>query len=394
MKPLDWLFATGLAIAPSERGPANYSGTFADAPVLTWRVPLPGPPVASATHSELGGPLLAGDFIYVGSAGADALYVLDRRTGREVRSLPTKGPVHSTPVIEDGRLYFSDGGGFTWCYPVDGDTPFWHHEAGAPILATPTLDGDAIYIANVDNVVTALNKADGVLEWRYAHRLDATRKVELELFGTPAPQRAGDLVLAGFSDGRLVALDARTGETRWQRTVGEGEYPDLIASARPADGAALVAGFAEPLVYMDLETRYVRWRREEGGPQPAALVDLGDGQTTVFHGGVDGQLRRYDLRTGDLAWEWDSGTGTSLSTPQLTEAGLLVAASGGTVYLVDAAAGTTLWAYEPSFQLAGISSAPAVDGRRAVVVTNAGFIMSFVSPKREAVWDSWAPDGQ
>lgn len=390
MRPLAWMAAVGLSIVPSERGEADYSGAFDAAPVLSWRVPLPGPGVASASHSELGAPLLHGDHVYVGSAGADALYLLDRRSGREVGQLATKGPVHSAPLIVEDRLYFSDGAGHTWCYPVGGAAPLWSHESGAPILSTPTIDLEAgvAYVANVDNVVVALDLETGELQWRYAHRLDATRQVELELFGKPAPRRAGELVLAGFSDGRLVALDAETGEPRWQRTIGEGEYPDLIASALPVEEgkAALVAGFSEPLVLVDLEGRSIRWRREEGGPNAAAL-GLGDeGEAVVLHGGVDGQLRRYDLRTGELAWSWDSGTGTSLTTPILTEGGVLVGASGGSVYLVDEDSGDLRWSWDPALHPSGVSASPAVEGRQAVVVTNAGFIMSFVSPAPEPDW--------
>ncbi len=396
MKPLEWMLATGLAMGPTERGGAQYEGDFAEAPVLTWRVLLPGPTVNSATHSELGAPLIHGDEVYVGAAGSDALYVLDRRTGRQLRKLDTKGPVHSAPVVVDDRLYFSDGAGHTWCYPVGGETPLWSHEGGAPILSTPTVDGDEVYVANVDNVVVALASGDGELQWRYAHRLDATRTVELELFGKPAPHRAGDLVLAGFSDGRLVALDVESGEPRWQRTVGEGEYPDLIAAPIPIDdgASALVSGFTEPLLVIDLESRAIRWRRDEGGPNPAALVAEDSGETTVFHGGADGSLRRYDLRTGDLAWTWDSGTSTSLTTPLVTEAGLLVGASGGSVYLVDEDSGERLWAWEPAMMVSGVSASPAVDGRQAVVVTNAGYIMSFVSPAAEPEWERLTPDGQ
>ncbi len=388
MKPIGWLAATGLAVAPSDRGPADFSGAFAEAPVLTWRTELPGEPVPSATHTELGAPLLHGDHVYVGSAGSEALHVLDRRTGQVVDAYAAHAPVQSRPVIVDEVLYFSDAGGTTWAYVLGDDTPRWKHESGAPILGSPTLQEDMVYISNLDNVVVALKRVSGELEWRYAHRLDATRSVELELYGAPSPEPAGELLLAGFSDGRLVGLDIVSGEPQWQRTIGEGAYPDLIAPAVATDDAALVSGFSEPLLVLDLEGRAVRWRQEVGGPQVPTVLDLPQGKT-IFHGGVDGELRRIDLRTGEVAWSWDSGTGTALSTPVPTEAGMLVAASGGALYLVDPESGGLSWAWRPMFHSSGITATPAVEGRQAVVVTNAGYIMSFVSPAAPAEDPGW-----
>jgi outer membrane protein assembly factor BamB len=245
-----------------------------------------------------------------------------------------------------------------------------------------------VYVSNLDNVVVALKRVSGELEWRYAHRLDATRSVELELYGAPSPEPAGELLLAGFSDGRLVGLDIVSGEPQWQRTIGEGAYPDLIAPAVAIEDAALVSGFSEPLLVLDLEGRAVRWRQEVGGPQVPTVLDLPQGKT-IFHGGVDGELRRIDLRTGEVAWSWDSGTGTALSTPVPTAAGMLVAASGGALYLIDPESGGLSWAWRPMFHSSGITATPAVEGRQAVVVTNAGYIMSFVSPAAPAEDPGW-----
>ena len=40
------------------------------------------------------------------------------------------------------------------------------------------------------------------------------------------------------------------------------------------------------------------------------------------------------------------------------------------------------------------TASPAVDGRQAIVVTNAGYIMSFVAPASEPEWERITPDGQ
>ena len=368
----------GLLSATGGWGPYELSPTppasFDGPPVEQWTVPLPGPRLSSASHTELGAPVILGEEIFVGSAAADVLLVLDRRDGRLLRELEAAGPVQASPVVVDDRIYFSDSSGTTWCYPLTGSVPFWSHYSGAPILSPPTVTPDRVYLANVDNLVYALERADGELAWRYAHRTDPTRTAELELYGAPSPVHAGEEILAGFSDGALISLSADTGDPQWSRRVGEGAYPDLIAPAMVLNDEIIVAGYSEPLLAMDRETQSVRWRMDIGGPSEA----VSDGERLV-HGGGDGILRSIDSQTGDLLWEWDSDTGASLTRPVPTEAGLLIGASAGSVYLISDD-GELLWSYDPGHFLAGITSAPAVDGRQAVVLTNAGNLISFIVP--------------
>jgi outer membrane protein assembly factor BamB len=398
-----WLAAMGLVtLTPAEPDPdaapppAPFSGAFDAPPAELWVVPLPGPPVPSAVHTELGGPVLHGDHIFVGTAGENALLVLDRSSGRLLRRLPARAPVESTPVVAGDTLYYADGAGTTWSWPVSAATdpdaiPNWTHIGSAPILSTPLVTPERIVVSTTANVVYALDPKTGELSWRHNQKLDPRRANELELYGSPTPTLVGDLLVTGFSDGTLVGLSAAAGELVWQRRVGEGQYPDIMGSARPHGGDLVVAGYTEPLVSVDIETRNIRWRVDVGGAQ-AAVVGGGAGEAPVaftdedpaggfvFHGGVDGILRCLEADSGHEVWKWDSETSTALTRPVPTPAGLLVGASGGGLYLVDPSDGSEAWRWQPGHHLSGVTVPPAVEGRQAVVVTNAGHVASFVVP--------------
>jgi outer membrane protein assembly factor BamB len=332
--------------------------------------------MASATHTERSGPLLHGEHIYVGAAGDDGLLVLDRRDGRLLRRLSATAPVQAAPVIVEERVFFTDVSGTTWCYPLDGDEALWEHYSGAPLLSSPTVHEGAVFVANVDGQVYALAASSGELRWRFAHRTDPGRIAELELYGAPSPVMAGDAVLTGFSDGAIIALSASSGDPLWTRRVGEGAYPDLIAEPLVRDEDMLIAGYTEPLVSMDRQTQAIRWRMDVGGAHPA--VSFGD---RLLHSGGDGVLRAMDAQTGDLLWEWDSETESALTRPLPTPAGVLVGAAAGSVFLINPEDGEPLWWYDPGYFLAGVTANPAVDGRQAVVLTNAGNLISFVVPR-------------
>lgn len=391
MSPPAWALAAGIGLSPIELPPADHPGNFDAPPVLMWESPLPGPRFPAATHTELGGPVLVDGYILVGAAASDALMVLDRSDGRLVRRLPADGPVQSAALVLDGdgghRVLFSDSAGSTHLYDLDDGTRLWRHQGGSPVLGTPLVYDGTVFVTGVDDVVTALALDDGAFRWRHAQKIERVLRAGPALYGAPTmvpvTTDTGTVMLAGFSDGTLVALTPDRGEVQWQRRVGEGAYPDLIGAPLVADGDnVIVGGFSGPLLSLDPDDRAVRWRVEVGSAAAPAVgpIEGASGLPTLFHGGVDGKLRAIDARTSEVRWTWDSETQGALTRPVYTDAGLLVGSSAGGLYLVDPVLGHELWQLEPGYLLAGVSAPPAVDGRQAVIVTNAGRVLSLVVP--------------
>lgn len=375
MSALSWLAVLGV-VGPERPAKAPSDLAFARPPVVAWERAVPAEPNPSPVRSERGAPVVRGDRLYLGASQENALLVLDARNGELVTRLPAGGPVMAAPVLGEDRIWYSDAAGYTRCLRLSDGHELWRHYAGAPVLDSPEVADGRVYLTTVDDVVYALDAETGALAWRHAQGLDPGRGVELELFGAPSPVVVGDLVLSGHSDGTLIALQRQDGELAWQRRVGEGRYPDLIAPALGADDAILVAGYAAPLIAIDPESRAVRWRLDEVGGAERMVLSEG----VVYVSGEDGALRAIDVRTGELKWTWESGTNGTLTEPVLTEAGLLVGAAVGGLYLVDPATGAERWTLELGHLLDGVSAAPAVQGHEAWVLTNAGNLIHIVSP--------------
>lgn len=385
-----WLLA-GLAVSPPSPSPVPTGGALVEPPVLIWSAPLPGTPPATATRSESAGPVVRGDWIFVGWSGDDALLVIDRRDGQVRYRLPMRAPVAAAATLTDEFVYAADTAGYTFAWRLDAldlATPAWTHFSGAPVVGSPSVDAGVVYVANVDETVYALDARTGDLRWRYAHKLELGRTASLELFGAPppVPDPERGQVLCGFSDGFLVALGAQDGTPRWAAEVGEGAYPDLIAPPTVGPSGLLVGGYSEPLVSLAFDGRDVQWRLAVGSASPYTL----DGGV-VYHGGADGKLRRMDARTGEVAWTWDAGVGGTLGEPIVTPAGVLVAASEGTAYLVDAEKGALKWSFEPGMLLEGIAGPLVVEGDTAYVLSNAGVLYALRGRARPdaAVAEDW-----
>lgn len=351
-----------------------HGGDFDHPPVLEWQARLPGPTLNSASHTERARPVFHGDEILIGGAAGGGLYRLDRGDGAVRGVFEAHASVESEALVVDDRVYFADTSGTTWCYGLDGEL-VWENRGNAPILTQPTLANGVVYITNVDDLVIALDSKSGEQIWRHKAKRDLTRVAELALYAAPGAVVDSGEVIVGFSSGALVALDALDGTLTWSLNVGEGRYPDLVAAPTVAGSDLFVSGYFKPLLAVDRESHSVRWRAEAGAAYPV-LVDDG----TVYHPGTDGVLRAFSVLTGAEKWAWSSGTTAALTEPQITTAGLVIAASGGSIYLIDPDTGKLKWMWNEPELLEGVTATPAIDGRQLVFLSNSGILYSLVVP--------------
>ncbi len=368
---------------PWEPPAGAWVGELTAPPLPYWSREAPGGRVNADRHTERGEPVFHGDRVYLGTAAGEALYALDRRSGVVEVRFPAAGNVQAAPAVSDELVVFGDSGGRVWAYQPNG-RPVWTYDAGAPVLVQPTVHDGVVYVSTVDDLAIAIGASDGALVWRYQHKTDLARRTELALYAAPPPVVVGDEVLIGFSDGTLMAVDRAGGVPTWQRRIGAGRYPDIVAAPFEApglEGLVFVSGYYEPFAALDVREGRTVWTAPTGAAaRPAVVAREGEGPMLV-QPGTDGRLRAFDARTGDPIWTWDSGTSGALTEPQPTPAGILIASTDQTVELVDPITGDTRWTYRPDQGIDGVSVAPAVDGRQVVFITNAGRVISLRGPK-------------
>ena len=259
---------------PSFRGPNLDGSVDADPPAawsageagesnLAWKAELPG--VGSST------PVVVGDTVFVqltvdtGQAGEPR--ETGGRPGPAFMLAPTPTTVHDFVVM----AFDVNTGAEKWRTVVASAVP---HEPGhktnnfAP--ATPCSDGQRLYAFFGSFGVYALS-LDGEVLWSRDFGPQVTRAQFGE--GASPAVHGGTLVVPWDHEGdsRLYALDAATGETRW-------EVP-----------------------------------REEATTWGTPLITQHEGRTQVVTNG--GTVRSYDLADGSLIWSLGGMTGNPIPTP-------------------------------------------------------------------------------
>ncbi len=148
----------------------------------------------------------------------------------------------------------------------------------------------------------------------------------------PLPN-GGDILLVGQKSGMMWALDpANDGAVKWRQQLSRGSELGGIEFGTASDGRLVYAGVSDIVLgrngkpglwAMDIATGKVIWNqptsptpkcRWEGFWCHGALsqaISVMPG--LVFAGSYDGHFRAYDTRTGEVRWDFDTGSRPVLS---------------------------------------------------------------------------------
>jgi outer membrane protein assembly factor BamB len=243
--------------------------------------------------------------------------------------------------------------------------------------AAPAVAGEVVYVGSVDGKVRALDAATGATRW--------TASSGGAVLSSPAV--AGGLVYAGSGDRKLYALDADTGATVWTVTTG-----GAVSAAPAVAGGVVYVGSADRKLYaLDAGTGASRWTATTGGPvlDPPAVAG-----GVVYLRSRDGNAYAFDAASGAPAWTTPVGgnpmfgIGPSVTGPVVAGGRVFVGGNrDGKLYALDATSGAVLWTLSPGDFLVGN---PAVaDGR--LFVNLAGHHLRALDPATGAT--VWSVDG-
>lgn len=233
----------------------------------------------------------------------------------------------SAPLAADDRLFVSASGAIHALDAATGSV-VWRLPAG-PLAVPLTYRAGWLIVALADGALQAVRAADGVVVW--------ARAMGAPLISAPAID--GNLLVAGFGDGRLALLDLPTGNPRWQKSLGSPAGAITLSADRIFVGTADGFFWAIKTRDGDLDWRWRRGARMIG----AAAAD----PERVYVVALDNVVRAYSRSSGHEKWSY-ALLSRPLSGPMLVD-GLIVVTAGdiGTPALIyinsitGAAAGKT-----------------------------------------------------
>ena len=278
------------------------------------------------------------------------------------------------PAVADGRVFVTDfqasagmkgteralalderSGQVLWTREWDADYGGLSYATGP--RATPTVDGDRVYVVGARGVLLCLEVRTGRVIWRKDYVKDYG--AQIATWGiTSAPLVDGDrliVIVGGQPDAKVMALDKRTGREIWRA---------LSSDTEP--------GYAQPVIV------------EAGGLR----------QLIVWHPTAVASL---DPATGRVHWQepFRINMGMTLATPVVSAGRLLVSSffNGSMLLELGGEKARMVWRGKSDSEidtdgLHAVVNTPVMDGDYIYGICSYGQLRCLRSKTGERVWES------
>ena len=280
---------------------------------------------------------------------------------------------YTGPAVADGRVFVADykaprgakalervlcldeqTGKILWTF----ENPEVHYgRAAYPYgpRATPTVDGDCVFVLGTAGDLYCLDVKTGQLNWRLNYQTDFGAKMPTWGFAA-APLVYGDLLICmpnGDNGGRVLALDKKTGKEVWRaiKSTGDPGYsaPILI---RAGGVDQLIQFLSDGVNSLDPKTGKILWQQAyKGSPLVATPVLDGDRlYVSSFYTGAMMLELAGDKPAAAMLWRGKSrnemetdGLHSLMCTPAIVDGYIYGVCSYGQLRCLDAKTGRRLW---------------------------------------------------
>lgn len=373
----DWPQAGGTA------GNARHHLAADDALEPFWRTDIGA---GSSDQAQLlAQPVIAGGRVYTLDVDAEAR-AFDAQDGALLWRAELKpgnedgGTLGGGLALDGGRLYVTTG--FARVFALDAATgeAIWERAVPGPVRAGPTVRDDRVFVVTIANELHALRTSDGDTVWTHAGIAEVAG-----LIGGAEAAVDGDVVVAPFSSGELVALRTQNGRVLWSESLTAIERTDPVSSlahirGRPVidGGRVFVVGHGGRMTAIDLRTGARVWEQPIGGTQAPWIAGR-----FVYVVSTSAKLICLSRRDGGVRWvrelpryedPEDREDAIRWAGPVLAGGRLLVAGTQGELLAVSPYSGEILGRMDIA---SPITISPAVADRTVYLLTEDAELIAF-----------------
>ncbi len=253
-------------------------------------------------------------------------------------------------AVDNNLLYATTGFGSVYAMDAITGTPKWRNVLESPIRIAPTVTPNMLLVQTVDNKLYALDKMTGAELWRFGV---ASEDTVITGGASPAYDADENIVVAGFSNGEIVVLNASIGTPLWSHMLVSNkqvssttEINTIGAYPIVENGTIYAISNSNTLVALDIRAGESLWEKEIGSMQNMLIA--GDYLFVISNRNV---LYAIDKVGGDIIWSADMRDYISLdeekneiyaSQPIMINDSILLAFSNGKIFRLNAKDGNVL----------------------------------------------------
>ncbi|MEH6627113.1 MAG: outer membrane protein assembly factor BamB [Motiliproteus sp.] len=244
-------------------------------------------------------PAILSDRIYVCDSEG-TIEALDLNTGKVIWSVDTEVVLSSGVGVGDGKVLVTSNDGRLLAFKALDGEPLWTTLLSSESVVPPQVNGKVVLVQTIDGRLTGFEPSSGEQLWFYSAQIPA-----LSLRGTSTPILTDEAAFAGFSNGKVVALNSVSGEVAWEARAAIPEGKTELERMVDVDGELLLSGnqlyvssYQGRLVAIAANNGRIYWNKPLSSFQGVA-----ENISQLFASDAEGNVRAFEKSNGLEYWK-------------------------------------------------------------------------------------------
>ena len=244
-------------------------------------------------------PTLVDEVLYVASSDGEVA-AISAADGDRLWRVELERPLSGGVGYHDRSLYLGGADGSVLQLSAEDGVVEWEAAVSGEVLAAPAVSDNWVIVQTYDGKLLGFQPGADEPVWTFTSDVPV-----LTLRGTSTPILVGGNAIAGFGDGKVVALDVDSGNVSWESRIGVPQGSSEIDRIVDIDGAMtqqgielFVASYQGRVAALDSRTGRKLWQQNV-----SSVTGTQVGFGNVYVADVDGTLSAF-LRTGQsVRWQ-------------------------------------------------------------------------------------------
>ncbi len=323
-------------------------------------------------------PIVVDGTLYAAAHDGEVM-ALSAENGRRLWTVKTKLALAAGPEVGEGLIVLGSSDGDVIALDASNGKERWRKSIGSEVLSRPLIAKDIVVIRTVDGHVEGMSLTDGSARWAVDEQVP-----RLTLRGTAPPVLAGERVICGFDNGKVLAIDPRNGDVLWDAIVnaphGRTELErlaDIDSPARVAGDDIFVVGFQGRVAMLAADSGQIWWARDASSYRGFTMDE-----ENLYLTNADSVVIAMKRSDGSVLWEQDVMKRRSLTAPALDGDALVVGDFEGYMHWLDKATGEIVARQKTDGER--ITNAAVSTDAGVFVQTDSGKLLAFKSVAKPA----------
>lgn len=297
-------------------------------------------------------PAVDNDAVYAADSD-NTLVAIDRKTGKIKWKTEPNSDTQTTnwkiwksvavpfaltggPSVYSGLVALGGRNGEVFAFNAADGKMLWKSMVSSSVISAPLVTFDTVVVRANDGKVHGLDLSTGEKKWQFDRAVPS-----LSVRGTGAPVLGPGIIIIGFDDGTLVAINQQDGKRVWEQLIAKPDgrtelerMSDIDGEIQVGDREVFATSYHNSTMALSLNNGQPIWVREVGGYAGVALMS-----DRLFISDKNSNVWAFDRNSGNDIWKQEGLLRHGLTTPVVQGNYVVLADKQGKAHWLDSQTG-------------------------------------------------------